>query len=98
MLLSYENMTRPEVVQMMVKHLGVDARDAWKEINDTKGGHARYSHLKRVFKERLLEQNEAYNEDDKVVMQQLREQSLCIYLLYLLSVYICSCPAMDLNR
>jgi len=33
-------MTKAEVVQMMVDHLGADAGDAWNEVTDTKGGHA----------------------------------------------------------
>jgi hypothetical protein len=63
MLMSHESMTRAETVQMMVEHLGADAGDAWKEVIDTKGRHAQFNELKRIFKEHLLEQQEAFNEE-----------------------------------
>ena len=65
MLLSHESMTRTEVVHMMVEHVG----DTWKKVTNTKGGHAQFNYFKIIFKERLLGQQKAYNEDDRVLMQ-----------------------------
>jgi hypothetical protein len=56
-------------------------------VNDTKGAHARFSYLRRIFKESLLQQLEADNEggmEEKV--QKLRAQALRIYLLYLVGI------------
>ena len=39
MLLSHSAITRGEVVDMMVKHLGFDPGDALIEVNQTKGPH-----------------------------------------------------------
>jgi len=61
MLLSHESLTWDEADQMTVEHLGDDLGDAWKVVNDTKGRHARFRYLKRIFKERLVEAQEAYN-------------------------------------
>jgi len=55
-------------------------------VTDTNGGHARFSYLRRIFKELLLEQLEADNEGDVVLVQRLREQALYIYLLYLVGI------------
>jgi len=54
MILSHESMTRVVAIQVMVEHLGADARITWKEVTKTKGGDAWFNYLKRIFKERLL--------------------------------------------
>ena len=55
MFLSHESLTRGEAMEMMIQHLGADPRDALKEVTDTNSGHARFSYLRRIFTERLLE-------------------------------------------
>jgi len=86
MILSDRSTTRAEAIEMMIEHLGADPRDTLKEVTDKKGGHARFSYLRIIFKERLLEQLQAYNEYDMVFMRQLQEQALRIYFLYLLRI------------
>jgi len=71
---------------MMIQHLGADSKDVLKEVADTNGGHARFSYLRRIFKERLLEQLGASNEGDMVLTRKLHEQALRIYLLYLVDI------------
>jgi len=71
---------------MMVEHLGAGMGDTLKEVNDTKGGHARFSYLKRIFKKRLLKAQEAYNVGDRVEMQQMLTKVILIYLLYLVGI------------
>jgi len=53
-------MPMADVVQLMMELLGVDAGEAWTEVEKTKGGHAQFNFLKDIFKERLLEAQEAY--------------------------------------
>lgn len=67
MLLSHESVTRDDAVEMMIEHLGADPGDSLKEVTDNNGRHARFSYLRRIFKERLLEQLEAHNEGDMVL-------------------------------
>jgi hypothetical protein len=40
-----------------------------KEVDKTKGEHARFNYLKRIFKERLEEAHKAYHVSNKVEMQ-----------------------------
>jgi len=86
MLLSHESMTKGEAMDMMIQHLGADPGDALKEVTDTNRGHARFSYLRRIFKEHILEQLGAYNEGDMVLIRKLREQAPHIYLLYLVGI------------
>jgi len=69
-----------------IEHLGVDPGEALSEVNDTKGAHARFSYLRRIFKDRLLEQLQADNDGDLVPVRKLRKQTLRIYLLYLVGI------------
>ena len=62
MLLAHEGLTRDEVVEMMIRYLGANLGDANEEVNDSRGAHARFSYLRRIFKERLQLQLELDNE------------------------------------
>ena len=53
---------------------------------DTSGGLARFSYMRRLFKERLLEKLEADNEGDMVLARRVREQALHIYFLNLVGI------------
>jgi hypothetical protein len=43
-------------VEWMVEQLGSDMGEAVVEVNKTKGAHCRFSYLRRIFKDRMLEQ------------------------------------------
>jgi hypothetical protein len=56
MLLSHEAMTQNNAVEWMVEHMGIDPGQALVEVTRTKGAHCPFSYLRRIFKERMLEQ------------------------------------------
>jgi len=85
-LLSHESISRDDALEMMMRYLGSYPGNAL-EVSDTRGAHARFSYLRRIFKERLLEQLEADNEGGmEEEVQKLRDQALLIYLLYLVGI------------
>jgi len=51
MLLAHEGMTRDEAVEMMIQHLGADPGDAIEEVTDTRGTHAQFCYLRKIFKQ-----------------------------------------------
>ena len=83
MLFSQESMTMVEAIEMMIEHLGADPGAALNELTSIKDGHAHFSYLRVISKEHLLAYLEVDNEGDMVLMQ---EQTLCIYLLYLVGI------------
>jgi hypothetical protein len=56
MLLSHSTITRDEAVEWMVEQLGSDLGAAVPEVTQTKGAHCRFSCLRKILKERMLEQ------------------------------------------
>jgi hypothetical protein len=80
MLLFHEGMTRDEAVEIMIWHLGDDPGDVIKEVTEIRGVHACFSYLRKIFKQRLLQQLGAQNEGDMEEVQKLRRT---------LSAYIC---------
>lgn len=87
MLLSHETITRDNAVEMKIRYLGSSPGDALDGVNETKGAHARFSYLRRIFKERLLQQFEADNEGRmEEEVQKLSDQALRIYLMYLVGI------------
>ncbi|RHN46794.1 putative protein-serine/threonine phosphatase [Medicago truncatula] len=87
MLLSHESISRDDAVEMMMRYLGSSLGDALDEVNKTRGAHARLSYLRKIFKVRLLLQLELDNEGGmEEVVQRLRDQTLRIYLMYLIGI------------
>jgi len=88
MLMSHESISRDDVVEMMVMgYLRSSPRVALDEVNETGGAHARFSYLRKIFKERLLLQLELDNEGGmEEEVQRLRDQALRIYLMYLVGI------------
>jgi len=87
--LSHGSISRDEAVEWMVTYLGSDLGDALKEVEKTKGAHCQFGYLERIFKERLKEQRDLvieYGVTEEVRM--LRDQCVCIYLLYLVGITI----------
>jgi len=88
-LMSYEFISRDDAVDLMIRYLGSDPSDALKEMTNTRGEHAMFSCLTKIFKQCLLWQLELFNEggmDEEV--QRLRDQALRIYLLYLVGIML----------
>jgi len=56
MLLSHSTISRDKAVEWMVEQLGSDMGETVVEVNKTKGAHCRFSYLRRIFKDRMLEQ------------------------------------------
>jgi len=65
-----------------MRYLGSSPGDSLEEVNDTRGAHAQFSYMRRIFKELLLQQLEADNDGDMEEVQKLRDQALRIYLMY----------------
>lgn len=61
MLLSHESVPRAEAFQMTMELLGDYKGDTWTEVDKRRDGHARFSYLKRIFKERIEEAHAAYH-------------------------------------
>ena len=53
MLLSHETISRDDAVDVMMRYLGSSAGDALDEVIETRGVHARFNYLRRIFKEPL---------------------------------------------
>jgi len=61
MLLAREgSMPKTKAKDMMVHLLGADVVKAWKQVERTNGGHARFSWLKDIFKEHFRQAQEAH--------------------------------------
>jgi len=87
MLMSHEFMTRDDAVDLMVTYLGSDPGDDLVEVTRTRGAHFRFSYLWRIFKERMLQQLVLANEHGVTEeVRTLRDQVVCIYLLYLMGI------------
>ena len=87
MLLSHETITRDDAVEWMVEQLGSDPSESLVEVTRTKGAHCRFSYLRRIFKERMLEQLAL--ETEHGVTQEVRrllDQAVRVYLLYLVRI------------
>jgi len=56
MLMSHSLITRDDAVEWMMEQLGSDPGEALVEVIQTKGAHCRFSYLRRIFKDRMLEQ------------------------------------------
>jgi len=54
-LLSHGSISRDDAVKMIIRYLGSTMGNAIEEVNDTRGAHARFAYLRRIFKERLLQ-------------------------------------------
>jgi hypothetical protein len=54
MLLSHESISKDDAVSMMMQYLGSSSGDAIEEVSDTRGAHAPFSYMRRIFKECLL--------------------------------------------
>ena len=48
-LLDHERITKDVALEMMVDHLGADPRDVMREFAKTRGCHARFEYLKKIF-------------------------------------------------
>ena len=89
MLLSHRSISRDVAVELMETYLGSSTGDALKEVEKTKGAHCRFSYLERIFKERLKEQRDLKTEYGVTQeVQRLRDQTVRIYLLYLVGIMI----------
>jgi hypothetical protein len=87
MFLSHSSITRDDAVEWMVEQLGSDPGEALDEVTRTKGAHCRFSYLRRIFKNRMLEQLAL--ETEYGVTQEVRrllDQAVRIYLLYLVGI------------
>jgi len=70
-----------------VEELGSDPGEAVVEVTQTKGAHCRFSYLRRIFKDCMLEQlalETEYGVTQEV--RRLRDQVVRIYLLYLVGI------------
>lgn len=54
-LLDHGRISKDEILEMMVDYLGVDTTDAMAEMDRTRGAHARFEFLKRVYTQGRLE-------------------------------------------
>jgi len=62
MLLPHEFISRDDAMDLMIRYLGSDPGDALEDVTNTRGAHARFSYLTKIFKECLLRQLELFNE------------------------------------
>jgi len=87
MLLSHGTITRDEAVEWMEEHLGSNPGEALIEVEKIKGAHCQFGYLQKIFKERLKEQRDLVTEYGVTQeVQRLRDQTVRIYLLYLVGI------------
>jgi len=87
MLLSHKLISRDDAVDLMIRYPGSDMGDALEEVTSTRGAHARFSYLSKIFKQRLLRQLKVFLEDGMAEkVQRLRDQTLHIYLMFLVEI------------
>lgn len=69
-----------EALKMMVEYLGADPGEAINELDKTKGAHARFVYLEKVYEDALLSEQRVDGDDKQVVLR--RSHALRVYLLY----------------
>jgi len=87
MVPSHSPITQDDAVEWMVEQLRSDPGEALVEVTQTKGAHCRFSYLRRIFKDRMLEQlalETEYGVTQEV--RRLRDQVVRMYLLYLVGI------------
>lgn len=52
-LLGHERITKYEALEMMVDYLGADLEEEKKQLDKTRGEHAIFEYLKKVYREEL---------------------------------------------
>lgn len=71
---------------MMVEQLGVDPEDAVMEFEKTRGAHARFEFLKKVYTYDILRAKQARSDNEQVGLH--RAYGMRVYLIYLVSTMI----------
>jgi len=61
-LMSHKSISKGDAVELMIRYLGSFPGDALDEVNETRGAHARFNYLRKIFKYPLLLQLELDNE------------------------------------
>lgn len=77
---------REDIVDIMVIHLGVDSAKVVREASDTRGAHARFSFLEKLYKDHL--EGVLNVEGDDVHVEYHRQCALRCYLLFLVNTSI----------
>lgn len=75
-----------EIMEMMVNYLGIDPGDALQEIKTTRGCHARFRFLERLYIKQLHVAEKDVGDDEQVM--QHRAYTLRAYMLYLVGTFI----------
>lgn len=85
-LLNHVRINKDEGLEMMVDYLGVDLQDAMREFGKTRGCHARFEFLKKVYTYEILRAEEAIGDDEQVGLHIA--YAMRAYLLYLVGITI----------
>lgn len=85
-LLDHSRMSRPDALYMMVTYSGTDLEDDLKELEDTKGCHARFPFLEKLYIHHLVVGVEI--DGDYAHVMHHRAYALRSYLMYFVSTSI----------
>ena len=85
-LLDHGRISRDEELDMMADYLGVDLEDAMRKFEKTKGCHARFEFLKKIYRDKILRVKEARGYNEQVGLY--RVYAMRAYLLYLFGTTI----------
>ncbi|CAL5208185.1 unnamed protein product [Lathyrus oleraceus] len=83
--LDHWRMTKGEALEMMLEYRGADPGEVMDELDKTRGTHARFVYLEKVYEDVLLSAQQA-DDDEKVALH--KSHVLRAYLLYLVGTAI----------
>lgn len=79
--LDHGRMIKDEVLEMIVEYLGTDPGEVMDELDKTRGAHARFVYLNKVYEDVLLTAQQDDGDDEQVVLYI--SHALRAYLFYL---------------
>ncbi|XP_050878283.1 protein MAINTENANCE OF MERISTEMS-like [Lathyrus oleraceus] len=85
-LLDHERISKDEALELMVDYVGVDTEVVMSEMERTKGAHARFEFLKKVYTYELLRAQHARGDNEQVGLHKV--YAIIAYLLYLVGIAI----------
>lgn len=85
-LLDHGTIRKDKALELKIDYLGVDLEDAMRELEKTRGPHARFEFLKKLYTYELFREKQAKGDVEKVGIHKV--YAMRPYLLYLLHTVI----------
>ncbi|KAI5415224.1 hypothetical protein KIW84_040606, partial [Lathyrus oleraceus] len=78
--------TKDEVLEMMIDHIGDGLREANHKLDKAKGAHARFNYIKKIYTVELHRAHQALSDDEQVKFH--KAHAMRAYILYLVDTSI----------